>query len=154
MGPCVRRDDACGGVCPARTLGRPGLDPGPIPLRFLVSAQEYGSLRSQGRRSKPPAGRSSLTPKSFAVAQSPLRCPGAPVLEEEREPSRKSVSRLRRRLYFALHLAANIAHGGGKVVLSLQVDPELRSVAEITAEAQCGLRCDRALAVQYVDNTA
>ena len=38
-------------------------------------------------------------------------------------------------LDFALHKPANIAHGDGQIVLSLQVDPELRSVAEITAEA-------------------
>jgi hypothetical protein len=33
-------------------------------------------------------------------------------------------------LNFALHKPANIAHGDGEIVLSLQVDSELRSVAE------------------------
>lgn len=38
------------------------------------------------------------------------------------------------RLNFALHELADIAHGDGEIVLSLQVDPELRRVAEITAK--------------------
>jgi hypothetical protein len=38
--------------------------------------------------------------------------------------------------------------------MSLQVDPELRSVAEITAEAQRGLSGDLAFAVEYIDDTA
>jgi hypothetical protein len=57
-------------------------------------------------------------------------------------------------LDLALHKRANIAHGDGEIVLSLQHDPELRSVAEITAEPQRGLSRDRAFAVQYIDNTA
>src|SRR5262249_61777454 len=57
-------------------------------------------------------------------------------------------------LDFALHKPANIAHRDGEIVLSLQVDPELRSVAEITAKAQRGLSRDRAFAVQYIDDTA
>ena len=43
--------------------------------------------------------------------------------------------RLRGGLDFAFHELANIAHGDGKIVLSLQADPELRSIAEIAAEA-------------------
>jgi hypothetical protein len=42
--------------------------------------------------------------------------------------------RLRGGLDLALHKPANIAHGDGEIVLSLQVDPELRSVTEISAE--------------------
>lgn len=38
-------------------------------------------------------------------------------------------------LDFAFHKPANITHGDGEIVLSLQVDPELWSVAEVTAEA-------------------
>jgi hypothetical protein len=49
--------------------------------------------------------------------------------------SRSGGARSRGCLNFALHKPANIAHGDGEIVLSLQVDPELRSVAEITAEA-------------------
>jgi hypothetical protein len=33
-------------------------------------------------------------------------------------------------LDFALHKPANVAHGDCEIVLSLQVNPELRSVAE------------------------
>ena len=44
-------------------------------------------------------------------------------------------ARLRSGLDFALDKRANITHGDGEVVLSLQVDPELRSVAEVAAEA-------------------
>jgi hypothetical protein len=44
-------------------------------------------------------------------------------------------ARSRGGLDFALHKWANIAHGDGEIVLSLQVNPELRGVAEITAEA-------------------
>ena len=44
-------------------------------------------------------------------------------------------ARLRGGLDFALHKRANVAHGDGEIVMSLQVNPELRSVAEIAAEA-------------------
>ena len=37
-------------------------------------------------------------------------------------------------LDLALHKPADIAHGDSEIVLSLQVNPELRSVTEITAE--------------------
>src|SRR5712691_2284760 len=57
-------------------------------------------------------------------------------------------------LDLARHQPADIAHGNGEIVLRLQVDPELRSVAEITAEAQCGLGRDRAFAVEDIDDTA
>src|SRR5437588_2498757 len=60
---------------------------------------------------------------------------------------RSRAGRSRGCLNFALHKLANIAHGDGEIVLSLQVDPELRSVAEITAKAQRGLSRDRAFAV-------
>jgi hypothetical protein len=43
-------------------------------------------------------------------------------------------NRLRGGLDFALHKPANIAHGDGEIVLSLQVNPELGSVAEKLAE--------------------
>jgi hypothetical protein len=52
-----------------------------------------------------------------------------------RVSSRSGSAQSRGCLNFALHEPANIAHGDGEIVLSLQVDPELRSVAEITAEA-------------------
>ena len=42
---------------------------------------------------------------------------------------------LRGGLDFALHKRANVAHGDGEIVMGLQVNPELRSVAEIAAEA-------------------
>jgi len=63
-------------------------------------------------------------------------------------------ARLRGGLDFALHKRANVAHGDGEIVMSLQVNPELRSVAEIAAEAQRRLSRDRAFAVLYIDNTA
>ena len=44
-------------------------------------------------------------------------------------------ARLRGGLDFALHKRANVAHGDGEIVMGLQVNPELRSVAEIPAEA-------------------
>ena len=50
-------------------------------------------------------------------------------------------------LDFAFHKPADIAHGDGEIVLSLQVDPQLRGVAEITTEAQRGLSRDRAFAI-------
>ena len=62
-------------------------------------------------------------------------CPGC----EQKMPSTYSSAKLRGCLDFTLHKLANIAHGNGEIVLSLQVDPELWSVAEITAEAQYGL---------------
>ena len=42
---------------------------------------------------------------------------------------------LRGGLDVALHKRANVAHGDGEIVMGLQVNPELRSVAEIAAEA-------------------
>jgi hypothetical protein len=60
---------------------------------------------------------------------------------------RTGLARSRGCLDFALHKSANIAHGDGEIVLSLHVDPELWSVAEITAKAQRGLSRDRAFAV-------
>jgi hypothetical protein len=53
---------------------------------------------------------------------------------EENRPDELSPSR--GCLDFALHKSANVAHGDSEIVLGLQVDPELRNVAEITAEAE------------------
>jgi hypothetical protein len=40
------------------------------------------------------------------------------------------------------------------VILPLQVDPELRAVAEVAAQAQCRIRTDRAAAVQNIGDAA
>jgi hypothetical protein len=57
-------------------------------------------------------------------------------------------------LDLAFHKLPDIAHRNGEIVLTLQVDPELRRIAEITPEAQCGFGRDRALPVQDVNDTA
>jgi len=78
-----------------------------------------------------------MMPRSSALLQQDLafdfRQPAAGLYLEtgcRPLPGRRS----RGGLDLALHKPANIAHGDGEIVLSLQVDPELRSVTEISAD--------------------
>ncbi len=76
---------------------------------------------------------------SDARSQIPLsakrrRLPGAVAALFQSCGHTRGRHRSRGGLNLALYKPANIAHGDSEVILSLQVDPELRRVAEITAE--------------------
>ncbi len=50
---------------------------------------------------------------------------------------------------FRINSLAQITFGLDEIVTRLQIHPELRAVAKVSAQPQCSLRCDRPLAIEY-----
>jgi hypothetical protein len=110
----------------------PGYQPRQIRVHLLVFC--FSWFLSDGGLAKDSAGRSYEVAADRALQSAILRC--AAILRYGWTWNTPAVlPRLRGGLDFALHEPANISHGDGEIVLSLQVNPELRSVAEITTEA-------------------
>ncbi len=50
---------------------------------------------------------------------------------------------------FRIDSLTQISFSLDEIVTCLQIHPELRAVAKVSAQPQCSLRCDRPLAIEY-----